>query len=200
MEKQETIIRHSGRTKRLAGEVSAGRDQEHARGRTAPPASGGLKPVTASPVRRRITLAVRRDDAPDARSSDRAERHFERSRALLTTYFAMLEGGGHALPGDPKSNGAVFFPQVEAEAGLPHNSLAAPRAGEGEGHGVRLRGVIQGAAERLGVELRVLSRSPGSAPAPFTYAQLLERGRRSGSANCRVRGAGASSSTTPGAL
>jgi hypothetical protein len=203
MEKQETITRHSGRMKRRAEEVSAGDNQKHTHGRATSLASGvGLKPVTASPIRRRITLAVRRDNVSDARGSARPdlEHLFERNRELLTNYLAALEGGGHALPGHPKSSGAVLFPQVEAEAGLPVNSLATPRPGEGESDRMRLRGVIQGAAERLGVELRVLPRSPHATATPLTYAQLLERGRSSGSANCKVRGASASSSTTPVAL
>jgi hypothetical protein len=175
MQKQETIARHSGRTKRQADKVSAGHVQERAHEKTTPTASGV---ILKRGVRRRITQAVRKDNAADARSSGRPglEQRFERNHAILTTYFAMLEGGGHALPGNPKTPGEVFLPQVEAESGLPYNSLVRLRAGDGEEYGVRLRGVLQGAAKRLRVELRVLPRSPGAIPVPLTYARLLERG------------------------
>lgn len=177
MEKQqEAGEAFSGRTKRQDEEVSTSHDRERTHTRTAPVV--GLKAIMVSPVRRRITLVVPRHNVPDLRSSGRPdlEQRFERNRAIITAYLAALEGGGHTLPEDPRRRGEIFFLQVEAEAGLPRNSLATRSADDGESHGVRLRGVIQGAAKHLGVELRILPSSPHAAPAPLTYAQLLERG------------------------
>jgi hypothetical protein len=134
--------------------------------------------LNGKPAGRRFTSAGRGEDLGPARSPGRLglEKLFERNRAFLAGYLGALERGGLSLPENPMRGGEVFYPQVEAESGLPRNSLAARQADVGDDNAIHLRGLIDGAVPGLGVELRVLPRLPSKPPSPLTYERLLERG------------------------
>lgn len=101
---------------------------------------------------------------------------FEHNCALISHYLNLLEETGLKLPENPSDRGEVFFGQAEIEAGLKHNTLLITGADANDERKILLRQMIEGAAQQLGMEARILLQDKGRIGALITYEFLLHQG------------------------
>jgi hypothetical protein len=154
-------------------------DQRKPNFRAISAASGiDYKYLRARPFKQRITLAVKEIGltSPEISRELKRQQVFEKNHILLNNYLSWLDDHGYKLPEDPLHRGKVFYRQVEIEAGMSPNALIPKNTESDNAFDVGLGNMLINAASWIGLEVRVLTQSPGQIITPFTYEQLLHQG------------------------
>jgi transcriptional regulator with XRE-family HTH domain len=133
--------------------------------------------ILTPPCRRRIDLAVQEIGLDKKHISEKDKRFiFERNCKLIYSYLESLEARGQKLPEDPEHPGEVLFVQAEVESGVSCDALVFKGRRTDESYTVHLREIVNCAAPRVGLEVRILPQFLKHKATPITYEVLLEKG------------------------
>jgi hypothetical protein len=136
---------------------------------------------SAHPITQRLAFAcqeigINSDIEKGESARQRLESLFQRNCSLINSYLKSLEAQGLKLPRHPKHCGELFWEQVGAESGVAFKSLVSKKHSQVESDKICLRDMVEEAASRIGMEVRIAPLSTESLVTPLTYAFLLEQG------------------------